>query len=97
MLGASLIGFAIAWVMKQPAFIKLKNTLLTTENKLQSLESEHSNLTAYANDLQKEKEQLLKANDKLTDKLLSLTNTTNRLRAQKTVIFDNYDLSLIHI
>ena len=81
--------------MKQPAFIKLKNTLLTTENKLQSLESEHSNLTAYANDLQKEKEQLLKANDKLTDKLLSLTNTTNRLRAQKTVIFDNYDNEII--
>ena len=83
MLGASLIGFAIAWVMKQPAFIKLKNTLLTTENKLQSLESEHSNLTAYANDLQKEKEQLLKANDKLTDKLLSLTNTSHSSTAQK--------------
>ena len=95
MLGASLIGFAIAWVMKQPAFIELTNSLRTTENKLQSLESEHSNLSTYANDLQKEKEQLLKANDRLTDKLLSLTNTTNRLRAQKTVIFDNYDNEII--
>ena len=95
MLGASLIGFGIAWVMKQPAFIELTNSLRTTESKLQSLESEHSNLSTYANELQKEKEQLFKANDKLTDKLLSLTNTTNRLRAQKTVIFDNYDNEMI--
>ena len=95
MLGASLLGFAIAWVMKQPAFIELTNSLRTTENKLQSLESEHGNLSSYANDLQKEKEQLLKTNDKLTDKLLSMTNTTNRLRAQKTVIFDNYDNEMI--
>ena len=94
-LGACLIGFAIAWVIKQPAFIELTNSLRTTENKLQSLESEYSNLSTYANELQKEKEQLLKANDRLTDKLLSLTNTTNRLRAQKTVIFDNYDNEMI--
>lgn len=95
MLGASLIGFAIAWVMRQPAFIKLTNSLKATEQKLQSIETEHANLSAHSHELQKEKEQLLKSNDKLTDKLMSLTNTTNRLRAHKTVIFDNYDNELI--
>jgi len=95
MIGASLIGFAIAWVMNQPAFINLTNSLKNTENRLQSLEAEHKNLSAYANELQKEKEQLFKSNDRLTEKLLSLTNTANRLRAQKTVIFDNYDNEMI--
>ncbi|MFK8008408.1 MAG: hypothetical protein AB8H03_18770 [Saprospiraceae bacterium] len=86
MLVSSFLGFLSAWAWKQTNVSELSSNLDVAQKDLQQVKTQHDNLQAHANQLEKEKQKLVYENERLALKLSMLLGKSESVNNKKSFI-----------